>query len=296
MPHNRSPRARWWRRHFGYPLEAALAYILYGLMALLPLDTASAFGGWLGRRIGPHLRLSQVAEANLRRFLPEHSPGAHRALLAGIWDNLGRVMAEYPHLERIWREGRVEFVGGDAVEALVRAGGPVVMVSAHMANWELLPRGAEHLGLPLTLVYRRPNNPLVDNLLARARRGHLVPKGRDGAKEMLAALRGGGTIGLLVDQKLNDGIPVPFFGAEAMTTPAPAMFALRFRCPLLMVRIERLHGAHFRLTVAPPLELPDSGDRNADIAQVTHSINRTLEDWIRQRPTQWLWLHHRWPA
>jgi KDO2-lipid IV(A) lauroyltransferase len=100
---------------------------------------------------------------------------------------------------------------------------------------------------------------------------------------------------LLVDQKMNDGLAVPFFGHPAMTAPAAAQLALRFRCPVVAVHIERLGGAHFRLSLLPPLPLPDSGDRNADIRSLMADINGMLESWIRKRPEQWLWAHRRWP-
>jgi KDO2-lipid IV(A) lauroyltransferase len=100
---------------------------------------------------------------------------------------------------------------------------------------------------------------------------------------------------LLVDQKLNDGIAVPFFGRPAMTAPALALLALHFDCTVLPARVERLHGAHFRLTIEPPLSLARTGNRTADAAALMTEVNRTLERWIRHRPDQWFWLHRRWP-
>jgi len=123
----------------------------------------------------------------------------------------------------------------------------------------------------------------------------LIPKGAVASRRALAALRRGGHLTLLVDQKLNDGIAVPFFGRPAMTAPALALLALHFDCAVLPARVERLRGAHFRLTIDPPLPLPKSGDRTADVAALMAEVNRTLETWIRRRPEQWFWLHSRWP-
>jgi KDO2-lipid IV(A) lauroyltransferase len=100
---------------------------------------------------------------------------------------------------------------------------------------------------------------------------------------------------MLADQKMNDGIPVPFFGRPAMTASALAVLALRFDCDVLPARVERLGGAHFRLTVFPPLPLPRSGDHHADVAALMAQVNQTLEEWIRDRPGEWFWLHRRWP-
>jgi KDO2-lipid IV(A) lauroyltransferase len=129
----------------------------------------------------------------------------------------------------------------------------------------------------------------------RGDQGELIPKGAVASRRAVAALRRGGHLSLLVDQKMNDGITVPFFGRDAMTAPALALFALHYDCDVLPVRIERTEGAHFRLTVYPPLTLPDSGDRDAGVLALMTAVNQSLEGWIRERPEQWFWLHRRWP-
>ena len=147
-------------------------------------------------------------------------------------------------------------------------------------------------------VYRGLNNPWLDRLLGRYRAAlgsRYHAKGATAARAMVAALKRGDSVGILVDQKLNEGIALPFFGRDAMTSTAPAKLALRFRAPVLCIRLERLGGANFRLTVRPPLPLPDSGDADADTESVTRQINAVVEGWIRERPEQWLWLHRRWP-
>ncbi len=158
--------------------------------------------------------------------------------------------------------------------------------------------GATQRGLPLTRIYRPPNNPLVDRLIRRARRhitGELLPKGLEGARRTIEIVRGGGHLGMLVDQKMNDGIPVPFFGRPAMTAPALAQIALKFGCPVIPAKVERVRETHFLITLYPPLEMPDSGDRRADVKTAMALVNRTIEGWVRERPEQWLWLHRRWP-
>ena len=134
-------------------------------------------------------------------------------------------------------------------------------------------------------------------MIARYRgdRGELIPKGAIAARRAIAALRRGTNLGLLADQKMNDGIPVPFFGRLAMTAPALAILALRFDCDVLPLRVERLNGARFRVTVFPPLPLPRSGEPRADAAALMARVNAILEEWIRDRPEQWLWVHRRWP-
>ncbi|CAK0775599.1 Kdo2-lipid IVA lauroyltransferase/acyltransferase [uncultured Gammaproteobacteria bacterium] len=297
----RSEAQRRWRRRLIYPFHAVIVYLLYGLLSLLPAARASALGGWVGRLIGPRLGVSKTALRNLRQALPELSAERHQRILVGMWDNLGRVIAEYPHLDAILNGqggAGLEQIGMGALRTLAEAHQAAVVVSAHLGNWELMPVAGSRQGLPLTVVHRRPNNPLTENLLVRSRRidpKWMVPKGAEGARQLLAALLNRGTIGLLIDQKMNDGIAVPFFGRPAMTAPAAAAFALKFRCPIIPARVERLEGATFRLTVFPALEIVSTGDPAADKLAIMTQINELVESWIRERPEQWLWLHRRWP-
>jgi KDO2-lipid IV(A) lauroyltransferase len=279
------------------------AYLGFALFRALPLDASSAFGGWLGRHLGPHLSVHRRAAENLARAMPELSPAEQARVLDGMWDNLGRVLAEYAHLTEldvgtVDRPGRVEIVGLEHVIALRDSGQPALFFSGHYGNWELNCLAAGHFGLPMLHVYRAANNPLTENLLQKLRKplgGSHVPKGIQAARAILSTLKRNEFVAMLVDQKLNTGIAVPFFGRDAMTTPALAEFALRFDCPVLPAMVERLGGAHFRVTVEPPIRFTKTGDRDADIYNATLTVNRKLEDWIRARPDHWFWVHRRWP-
>ncbi|HEX4506825.1 MAG TPA: lauroyl acyltransferase [Alphaproteobacteria bacterium] len=286
-------------RDIGYFIQAVLLTLFLGLCRLLPVDGASALGGWIGRAIGPRMGQSRKALRNLARALPENSPAENRRIVTGMWDNLGRTIAEYPHLPRICATlegGRLDIRGLDHLTALMGDGKPGIMWGGHLANWEVAPFCARHTGLDLAFIYRAPNNQWVDRLIRRLRdTPQMFRKGQEGAKALVGVLRHGGHAAMLVDQKMNDGIPVPFFGRDAMTAPAIAQFGIRFGCVLLPMRTERLDGARFRITVFPPMEMPDTGDRPADERSIMVAINQLLEGWIRERPEQWLWLHRRWP-
>ena len=287
------------RRRLRHLAEYALARGLCGLFGALPVDWASALGGALGRALGPRLAISNRSRANLARALPERGAAEREAIVAGMWAHLGRVLAEYPHLARIADPGggRVEIVGGEHIAALRDDGAGAVCVGGHIGNWEILPLVAARMGLPLVNVYRAPNNPLVARLLRRLRSGGgaLRPKGPEASRAAVAALRRGGHLGVLVDQKFNEGVAAPFFGRDAMTVTTPARLAARFGVPLACFRVERLGGARFRYTAQPPLELPRDDGGGVDAAAAARTINAILEGWIRERPEQWLWLHRRWP-
>jgi len=281
-------------------LEAWGAAFLFGIFRVLPLDCASALGGALARRIGPFLGVSKRARRNISRAFPELSETEIARVVAGMWDNLGRLAAEYPHLRKIRvfePGGRVEMDGFEHVDRAVAAGRRMIVFSGHIANWEIAMLAGAQYGIPVAQIYRAGNNPLLDRMIARFRGdgGELIPKGSVAARRAIAALRRGTHLTLLADQKMNDGIPVLFFGRPAMTAPALAVLALRFDCDVLPTRVERLEGARFRLTVFPPLPVTPSGEPHADAAALMARVNATLEAWIRDRPEQWLWVHRRWP-
>jgi KDO2-lipid IV(A) lauroyltransferase len=215
-----------------------------------------------------------------------------------MWDNLGRAVAEYPHLDWICaaESGRVEIVNEGAVTELLTDGRPGIVFGGHFGNWEVGPSTIHRLmGPSLVSVYRGANNPLVDRLLRHWQRSRrAVAKGAEGGRDLLRHLNRGGHVAMLVDQKLNDGIAVPFFGRDAMTAPAIARLGLRFGCPVVPIRTERLRDARFRFTVLSRLEIADTGDAAADVLTVMTRVNAMIESWIRARPEQWLWLHRRW--
>ncbi len=287
-------------------LEARGAALLFGAFRLLPIDWASALAGGLARRIGPFLGISKRARSNLRRAFPQSTEAEVERIIGGMWDNLGRVAAEYPHLRKIRvfaPDGRVETHGLEHMDRAVAAGRRMIIFSGHIANWEIGALAAVQYGITVTQpyrvtqIYRALNNPLVDRLIARFRgdRGEYIPKGAAAARRAFAALYRGEHLTMLADQKLNEGIPVPFFGRPAMTATALGLLALRFDCDVLPARVERLGGARFRLTVFPPLPLPRSGNHAADVAALTADVTAVLESWIRERPEEWLWVHRRWP-
>jgi KDO2-lipid IV(A) lauroyltransferase len=281
-------------------VEGTGAWLLFGLFRTLPLDRASAFGGFLARNIGPHLGISNRARENLRRAMPELEPAQIERITRGMWDNLGRVLAEYPHLSQFQvfdAGGRVEIEGLDDLLGKRSEGKRYIFFSAHYGNWEIAARAASQAGLAIARVYRTANNPMVERLLSRMRGGEaeLIPKGSLGARRAIGWLQSGKHLSMLVDQKMNDGIPVPFFGRRAMTAAAVARLALRFDATVVPVRVLRLKGTHFRLTAERPLALTRSGDRTADTLALLTKVNETVERWVREHPEQWLWVHRRWP-
>lgn len=324
----RAARARprsWVERRLLDPLSAAAAYGIYALVAALPVTWASAALGRTARLLGPLLPVTRRARRNLAHAFPEKSRAEISAIIRGMWENLGRTAGEYPGMRQLFDDSlaqQVMAVGVEAVRNLpaerrpfvvrgryvevvgvenfldIRDGGrPTLLFSAHYGNWELLPLAGGQFGLSVAVLFRTPNNPHVARLLDHVRRGmgELVPKGVEGALASVRVLEQGGHLGMLVDQKLNRGPAIPFFGRPAMTSPTLAKLAYRFRCPVYGARVERVRGTRFRIVIEPPMPLPEAADEQAFVTQLMTSVNATIERWVRERPELWFWLHRRWP-
>ncbi len=270
-----------------------------GLLHRLGPVRASNLAGAVARAIGMRLPVCRVADSNLQAAFPAMTTAERRGVIAQVWETIGRNVGELPHLSAMR-----ETVSGPGWELVGRENippGQTIFFSAHYGNWEMVLPIASQLGMPVSGFYRRASSPVMDKLIAKQRAAGLgpgvamFPKGAQGARQALAHVMGGGSLGLLVDQKMNDGIAVPFMGRPAMTAPAAAQFALRFGLPLVPIRVRRLAPARVRMIVEAPLDVPRSGDRQADILALTTAMNATVERWVRGEPGAWLWLHKRWP-
>ncbi len=288
---------RWGPLRLGrYALEAFALYLVFGLLRLMPLDAASALGGFLGRSFGSLLGVNRTARANLALALPGMGATAREKTLKGMWDNLGRTMAEYPHLRKFHDLKRFETPGLEKLLRMRDDGRAGLSLGAHLGNWELGPIVAAAHAMPVAVVYRAPNNPFTALMLDRARRAvapHRMPKGQKGGMALLRYLREGGHVGMLVDQKLREGLRLKFFGHDAMTAAAPAQWALRWNLPIVMTHVTRTGGARFRITFED-LPLPEGGNTPENVARLAQAINDSLEAAIRLNPDQYLWLHDRW--
>lgn len=284
-----------------YWLEAAAFFTFIGIFRALGLNGASDFGGWLASTLGPLTPLHKRARRRMQRVLDNSDEQANRILL-GMWENLGRTIGEMPHLGKFRPfepGGHIEFDDYEIADAIKSRDSGAIWVSGHFANWELMPALMTKYGLNGGVVYRPPNNPYVDNYLVNLRRKYAapiqIPKGPKGVRDIISHLKNKGHLAMLVDQRMSDGIEVPFFGIPTMTPAAPAQLALRHNLPIIVVSFERTGGPNFRARLYDPIEPVSTGDRDGDMKKIMTRVNLILERCIRARPHEWLWLHRRWP-
>jgi Kdo2-lipid IVA lauroyltransferase/acyltransferase len=287
--------------------EVGMIGVVRGVFALaraLGPDRSSAVGGAIARRLGPLLPQHRIGLANLRAAFPGKSEAEIRAILAGAWENIGRLGAEYPHLGQLFdydhysgEIGRIEVDGIEHFIALAEDGKPALIFSAHLANWELPPICAARYGLDATVVFRPPNEPAAAHVLHEIRSqtmGGLEAARQGAAFAMRGVLERGGHLGMLIDQHFTRGVTVDFLGRPAFTNPIMGKFARAFDCPVHGVRVIRLPAGRFRLQLTPALDLPRDAEGLVDVQGAMQAMTRVVEDWVLEHPEQWLWMHRRW--
>lgn len=287
-------------QHLLWRLEALAFDLFVGLIRLMPVDAVSAFGGWLVKTIGPLTSTQRVVERNLSLVFPDMAPEARARLIADQWESLGRFFFEHPILDRIIADpSRIEIVNAGRLAEIAQGGGPVVFISGHFSNMEVMSAVIVNSGVKCQITYRAANNPYIEARFRQSRWRYGVrdfaPKGEEGARDILKAMTRGESVALMNDQKFNGGVAAPFFGHLAHTAPGPAKFALRFSAPLQPMSVQRTRGARFRVVVHEPIELVETGDRAADLEAAVRQVNAFMEARVLERPHEWWWVHKRWP-
>ena len=280
----------------------ALGFDLFTAVArTAPMEAWSAFFGAVARGVGPLTSAHRTARRGLKLAFPDMPESEMGAILAAQWDNFGRYLAEFPITDRLTPAGgRVDVSGAERLKAIAQAGRPVVLISGHLSNVEVMAGAIIEAGIPCQVTYRALNNPYVDRRVREGRFRYGVrlfaPKGAEGARELLAALGEGRSIAMLNDQRYDGGVAGQFFGRPVMTNPAGVRLAQRFGTIIQPMSIQRVGGGvRFRVVAHEPIEVPDTGNRTVDIAAGVAAVNAYIEARVRERPGEWWWMHKRWP-
>lgn len=281
-------------------LEAVAFAALFGLLRALGVERASGFGGKLLRTLGPLTGTHRTVTRNLRIAFPDMDAAERDRLAIDQWEQTGRTFAEMAVMDRLTpSSGRIDLVGFERLHAIRDSGRPVVFASGHLANFEIMASAILAAGVPCQVTYRAANNPYVEVQIrqSRARYGIklFAPKG-DGTRELMAGMKRGESVALLVDQKYDQGPEVEFFGQPVNASPGAARLALKFGTVIQPLSVVRLPGVRFRVTAHEPITVPDTGDKAADVLAGVQAVNRFVEDRVREHPVDWFWVHKRWPA
>ncbi len=284
-----------------YRLEYAGFLLLAGLIRALPLETASWLSGRGWRLFAPLIARHQRALNAIARAFPEKDSAWHRARVLEMWDNLGRVFAESFHLDAILSSDRVVLENEAEILATLAGKTRFIVAGVHLGNWEAGAAVAPRLGAQACGIYQRIHNPFIENYVRTMRAplypAGLFPKQSDAGRKVMRALQNGACLATMADLRDYYGPKVEFFGMPAPTNTFPALMARSFEVPLFAAMVVRtpLNGEHVRFAVRlVPMKVPHSEDRAADALAATTALHARFEEFIREYPGQWMWVHRRW--
>ena len=279
-----------------YFFEYIAIIILFSLFKLLGYRIASELGYFLGKTFGPLFRSKKIITNNLNKLDSSLTSEKIKKISQEMWGNYGRILSEYPFISNFRKGDLDKYIKIENVERLeeVKKGQPVVFVSAHFSNFELMAMAIEKAGINLSAIYRPLNNKMVNSIMEPLRRKYIckkqIKKGLNGVREALKYFKQGISIAIMIDQRVSEGERINFFNYPAHTTTIPAQFVKKFGCKIQPVHIERYDKINFKISFDEQITMDD----NADDAFISLRLNQWLEEKIRKNPSQWIWSHDRW--
>ncbi len=280
-----------------YFFQFLIIVIFYLISKILGLRMASQINSKILEIIGPLFRSKNVIKQNLKRAFPNLDEISINEISKKMWGNYGRILTEYFFIKSFRTsnlKGNVKINGKEILEKIKKEQKPVIFVSGHFNNFELMAMFIEMSGIDLSAIYRPLNNQYINFFIEKIRKKYIckkqIKKGVSGTKELLSNFKDGSSIALMIDQRVSQGIKVQLFNEEAYTTTIPAQFVRKFNCKIVPVYIERFNKVNFNITIDEPIEYP----RECTLEQITIDLNKKLEKMILRNPDQWIWTHNRW--
>ena len=280
-----------------YFIQFTFVYLLFIIFRLLGLKLASNLSSKIAFLVGPFFRSKSLITSNLLRALPNLNQCEINRISKNMWGNYGRILSEYVFIKDI-RKSKIQNIihveGQQILEKIKKENKPVIFISGHFNNFELMALHIEKSGINLAAVYRPLNNKFLNSIMVKIRKKYIcknqIKKGISGTRELLSCIKNNISIALMIDQRVSQGIKSKFFNYDALTTTIPAQFAKKYQCKIVPIYIERKNDINFKLTVHKPVEY----DVDETIENITLKLNTLLEKMILKNPDQWIWSHNRW--
>ena len=280
-----------------YFFQFLIIIFLFLLFKILGLRISSALGGKLFQILGPFFRSEELIQNNIKKALPNISKDKIKKISKGMWNNYGRIFAEYMFIKkfRMAKDNSDIIIEGQEILNEIRnINKPVVFISGHFSNFELMAMQIEKSGIKLSAIYRPLNNKFLNKLMEKIRKNFIckkqIKKGIGGIKELVRLHKKNFSTALMIDQRVSEGIESIFFNKKALTTTIPAQLVKKFNVPIVPIFIERVDEIKFKIIVNKPLKFSN----NSSVQKITDELNKVLEKMILRKPDQWIWSHNRW--
>ena len=284
-------------KYIKYFFEFLFSIFFFIFFKIIGPKLSSNVSGKIFEIIGPFFRSKRVIHNNIKRALPEIDETNLKNIENSMWNNYGRIFAEYIFLKD-FRYGKlaseVQIEGKEILNDIKENNKQVIFISGHLSNFELMAMFIEKSGIKLSAIYRPLNNIFLNGIMESIRKKYIcknqIKKGLAGLKKLIKLKKKNYSTALMIDQRVSEGILSPLFNEKALTTTIPAQLVKKFNIPIVPVYIERINGLKFKITINQPLSFP----QNLTQQQITDNLNQILEKFILSKPENWIWSHNRW--
>jgi len=280
-----------------YFLQFLIIIIFFLIFKILGLKLASNISSKIVSLLGPFFRSKKIIETNILKAIPDLDRKSVKKIIRKMWGNYGRILSEYVFIKDFRNfnlKNNLQIEGQEILKKIKENNEPVIFVTGHFNNFELMAMHIEKSGINLAAIYRPLNNKFLNLIMEKIRTKYIcknqIKKGISGTKQMLSFFKKGLSVALMIDQRVSQGIKSNFFNHPAFTTTIPAQFVKKFNCRIVPIYIERVKDVNFKLTIYDPIEY----SKDDSIESITLSLNNLLEKMILKNPEQWIWSHNRW--
>ena len=280
-----------------YFFEFIVISFLFTIYKILGLPISSFISGKLFELFGPLFRSKKIIESNIRRAIPKINLQQIDNIKKDMWNSYGRTLSEYMFLKNFRNnklKSNINIEGKEILEQIKLEQTPVIFVSGHFSNFELMAMQIEKFGVNLAAIYRPLNNIFLNTFMENIRKKYIcknqIKKGTGGLRELLQLYKEDYSIALMIDQRVTQGVKSKFFDGDAFTTTIPAQFVKKFNCKIVPIYIERFNNINFNIKIEKPIEF----SKDTSIEEITRNLNIWLEKSILKNTGQWIWSHNRW--
>ena len=278
-----------------YFIQAILVYFSFLIMKIIGLRLSRYLFSFIFKFIGPIIRKNSIAIKNLLRFQKNLDREKQNEIISKMWSNYGMTFVEYIFLKNFREKNlNIKIEGEKILDTVLENKKPVIFISGHFANFELMSMEITKKKINLATIYRPLNNyflnPFMEYLRVKFICNNQIKKGIGGVKEAINFINKGHSIALMIDQRVSEGEKIKFFNEDSLTTTLPAQLALKFDLDIIPIYLERKNNNSFFMKINKPIDLSKLNNKT----DVSKKLNEILEDMITQNPYQWIWTHNRW--
>ena len=283
-----------------YFIQAVFVYLFYIFIKIIGLKHSRYIFSKIFQNIGPLIKSKNIIDDNLYKALGKTKDEKKINIVANMWSNYGKTFVEYIYLNKFRNENlHVNITKGlNTLLKIKKNNKPVIFISGHFANFELMSMEITKKKIDLATIYRPLNNIFLNPFMERIRKKYVcknqIKKGISGLRNAIEYIKNNHSIALMIDQRVSEGKQIPFFNHKALTTTLPAQLALKYNCDIVPVFLYRNKNDTFDMQLHDPISIDRKLNTEVNKLQITINLNKILEEMILKKPEQWIWTHNRW--